>query len=140
MRSADSSVGYRFSLWHSAWRTAREHLLFGIGEGRAALHAAIAPYAYAGLEALEHTHSLYLHLLLSVGPLGCLPFLFLLVRRLCHIKRFPATTAALISLLIFGLFDDPFYVPSVAVLFFFLLGCGQTKDQKGDPTYVPIRK
>lgn len=118
----DSSVFYRFSLWKSVLRTPPRTLIFGTGEGKRAMLDLLSPHLSAGLSHVEHTHSLYLHLLISVGSIGLLLFLWLLFRALRKgAKR--GLCAALFSLLIFGIFDDPLYSGHTEVLFWTLLGC-----------------
>ena len=118
--SPDSSVCYRFSLWRSVGRVSPPRLLCGVGEGKEALYALLSPYMAAGLEKVEHTHSLYLHLLTAEGLLGLaffLAFLFLFFKR----HRASAISGALLSLLVFGIFDDPLYSGQIGVLFWLLV-------------------
>lgn len=120
--SPDSSVGYRFSLWKSIFRLPAAALFFGLGEGRAALLGALSPYMAAGLEAVEHTHSLFLHLLCAQGILGMLFFLlFLIFRPRTGEKDYTvAFRAAFFTLPIYGIFDDPLYSGQIGVLFWML--------------------
>ncbi len=117
--SPDSSVLYRFSLWQSVAKAPLKRLLFGVGEGKAALYALLSPYMAAGLERVEHTHSLYLHILTAEGILGLAFFLAFLFLRLYRRKN-TAANGALLSLLVFGLFDDPLYSGQIGVLFWLL--------------------
>ncbi len=117
--SPDSSVLYRFSLWRSVAKVPLKGLLFGAGEGKAALYALLSPYMAAGLERVEHTHSLYLHILTAEGLLGLAFFLAFLFLRFYRRKNTVAN-GALLSLLIFGLFDDPLYSGQIGVLFWLL--------------------
>lgn len=127
--SGDSSIAYRLSLWRATGEAIAAFPLFGAGEGREAFRRAITPYAAAGLEAAEHAHSLFLHLPLAVGLLGSVPFFLLLFFFFSRVRRRPAVCACLLSLLIYGLFDDPLYAPPLAVLLFFLLGVGKPKPE-----------
>lgn len=118
--SPDSSVSYRFSLWRSVGKIPPKHLLFGAGEGKEALYRLLSPYMAAGLEKVEHTHSLYLHVLTAEGILGLSLFalaLFFGLRK----KSDPARVGALLSLLTYGIFDDPLYSGQIGVLFWFLV-------------------
>lgn len=119
--SPDSSVLYRFSLWKSIARLPASSLVFGVGEGREALLAALSPVLASGLLHVEHTHSLFLHVLLSSGIVGLCLFLFLCARALLFGKSVGAR-AALLSLLLFGIFDDPLYSGQTEVLFWLVLG------------------
>lgn len=125
--SPDTSVLYRFSLWRSVFRLPLRTLLFGIGEGKEALLLTLSPVLSAGLLKVEHTHSLYLHLLLSTGVFGFLLF-FLLVLRALVFGKDDGARAGLLALLLFGIFDDPLYSGQTEVLFWFLLGISAKKD------------
>ena len=125
--SPDTSVLYRFSLWRSVFRLPPSTLLFGIGEGKEALLLTLSPVLSAGLLKVEHTHSLYLHLLLSTGVFGFLLFSLLILRALVFGKD-DGVRAGLLALLLFGIFDDPLYSGQTEVLFWFLLGISAKKD------------
>lgn len=118
--SPDSSVGYRLSLWKSIFRLPFSRFLFGVGEGKTALFSALSPYMAAGLEKVEHTHSLFLHLLTSGGIVGVL--LFLLSLSFGFWQRKKGARRALFSILLFGLFDDPLYGGQSEVLFWLFTG------------------
>ena len=118
--SPDSSMSYRFSLWKSVFSLPFTSLLFGVGEGRRALLSLLSPVMAAGLEKIEHTHSLYLHILLAEGLLGLLLFLLLIFHRFKK-GGSPAMRAALLSLLFYGIFDDPLYSGQIGVLFWMLV-------------------
>ena len=119
--SPDTSVFYRFSLWKSIFRLPPRALLFGVGEGKRAMLSALEGVLAGGLLHVEHTHSLFLHILLAEGLIGLLLFLLLCGRALLSNKRLGAR-AALLSLLIFGIFDDPLYSGQTEVLFWLTLG------------------
>ena len=72
--SADSSVCYRFSLWKSILRVPIPQLLFGVGEGKTALLSLLSPHMSAGLEKIEHTHSLFFSRSLCRGDRWTLAF------------------------------------------------------------------
>ena len=117
----DTSISYRFSLWKSLLRLPRRLLVFGVGEGKNAMLSALDGHLAAGLLQIEHTHSLFLHILLASGMLGAVLFLCLCLRAL--FGRAPlGARAALFSLLLFGIFDDPLYLGQTEVLFWFSLG------------------
>ncbi|MBO7169581.1 MAG: O-antigen ligase family protein [Clostridia bacterium] len=118
--SPDSSVGYRFSLWKSLFRMPLSHFLFGVGEGKEALFSALSPYMAAGLERVEHTHSLFLRFLTSGGVWGTL--LLLLSFFFGFGEKRKGARRALLSLLLFGIFDDPLYGGQSEVLFWLFAG------------------
>lgn len=121
----DSSASYRLSLWKSVLRLSPRTLLFGVGEGREALLSLLSPVLLAGLSHVEHTHSLFLHILLSEGLFAFLLFLWCAALALVRAPR--ELAAALLSLLVFGIFDDPLYCGQTEVLFWFLLGLSQKR-------------
>lgn len=118
--SPDSSVSYRFSLWKSVLSLPLPSLLFGVGEGKGALLSLLSPYMAAGLEKIEHTHSLFLRILTAEGLLGLSLFLLFLFFRLKKKRECAACDGALLSLLLYGIFDDPFYSGQLGVIFWFL--------------------
>ena len=119
--SPDTSVSYRLSLWRSVFRLPSRALLFGVGEGKEAMLSALSPVLAAGLLHIEHTHSILLHFLLSDGLLGLALFLLLCAFALLRGKARGARVA-LLSLLLFGIFDDPLYSGQTEVLFWLTLG------------------
>lgn len=121
LTSPDSSVLYRFSIWKSVLRAPREALLLGVGEGKAAMLELLLPVMSAGLLKVEHTHSLLLHLLVADGVIGLCLFLVFAAVCLWRGKKSGAAIPFL-SLLLFGLFDDPLYGGQTEVLFWFCAG------------------
>ena len=75
---SDSSISYRLYTWEGTMSAVEDNLLGGIGFGNEAFRAVYPRYAYAGIEAAEHSHSLYLQLLLALGIIGILVFAIIL--------------------------------------------------------------
>ena len=75
---ADSSTAYRYYTWKGSWRMVQEYFWSGIGYGPTAYQSAYPQYAYAGIEAAEHSHNLFLQILIGLGFGGLLVFLCLL--------------------------------------------------------------
>ena len=119
--SGDSSISYRFSLWRSILSVPFSKLLFGVGEGKTALLSLLSPYMAAGLEKIEHTHSLFFHVLSAEGLLGLFFFsAFLFTRFRGRSRDFAALDGALLSLTVYGIFDDTLYSGQIGVLFWML--------------------
>lgn len=118
--SPDSSVSYRFSLWQSIFRLPPRTLFFGVGEGRKAMLTALSPVLAAGLTHIEHTHSLFFHLLLAHGVLGLLLVLILAIKS--FFSGEDGCPYAILALFLFGIFDDPLYSGQTEVIFWLLLG------------------
>ena len=119
----DTSAGYRLSLWRSISEMPWAYFLCGAGEGRAAFWRALLPGAAAGLEAVEHTHSLFLHVLCAGGVFALAVFFVLLFLCFTGPKKSGRSgwIAALCALVLFGLFDDPFYTVQIGVIFWLLV-------------------
>ncbi|MBQ9736603.1 MAG: O-antigen ligase family protein [Clostridia bacterium] len=119
--SPDSSVLYRLSLWRSVLRLPLRSLLFGGGEGKEAMMALLSPVLASGLLHIEHTHSLFLHVLVADGLVGLLFFLVFCALSLWKSRRAGAVSAVL-ALLCYGIFDDPLYSGQTEVIFWLSFG------------------
>ena len=81
---AESSASYRISAWHGVLELLNDTWWCGIGVGNAAFEAVYPGVALAGVETIEHAHSIYLQLLAELGIPGLFVFLliiFLFVQR-----------------------------------------------------------
>lgn len=81
----DSSTSYRFSIWMGSLAMLKDYWLCGIGPGTDAFNLVYPAYSYSAANA-QHSHNLYLQLLIDGGI--CLLVLFLVVlfvlfRRAC---------------------------------------------------------
>lgn len=127
---ADSSTMYRVYTWKGSLRVVGEYLFSGIGYGTSAYQTIYPQYAYAGIESAEHSHSLFLQLIIGTGIIGIVAFAIILIlftqMNLEHIKDSKdlggrlITTAALcavIAALVFGLFDYTWYNYRIFFLF-----------------------
>ncbi len=133
---SDSTIVYRFSIWRSSLGMLREHPWLGVGVGADNFLSVFEQYAEAGTVA-PHAHSLFLQIACEAGLLALLLFLALFVLHGLHMSlfarhiksssvRYPAlfSTAALLSLLVFGVADYPFTNPCMLYLFVAVLGLG----------------
>ena len=132
---ADSSTFYRVYTWRGSFRAISDHLFGGIGYGNAAFKAVYPSYAYAGIESAEHTHSLYLQILLGMGIVGLIVFglmLFMFVQKSLGYIRSPeshrsacyvaAGLSSVVAALTMGLFDHIWYNYRVFFLFWAVMG------------------
>ena len=132
---ADSSTYYRVLTWRGSLRAIADNVFGGYGYGMSSFEAVYPAYAIAGIEAAEHTHSLYLQLLFGTGLVGLI--LFLAVILLFAQKNFEffvreddkrgvgtaaAAFSAVIAALVMGLFDNIWYNSRVMLLFFAVMG------------------
>ena len=131
----DTSGLYRLRLWQSLLRLPPWAPLLGLGAGKDALFSALAPVMSAGLERAEHTHSLYLGLLYSLGLAGLLSFLLLAGGILLSLFRQKSAAAlslalSLLCALFLGLSDDLFYDRRLFLWFHWLFGLGLSLSKK----------
>lgn len=119
---ADSSTMYRVYTWKGSLRMLGDYFFSGIGYGMNAYQEIYPQYAYAGIESAEHSHSLFLQIIIGTGIIGLIAFaivLFLFTQmNLEYIKDTKDTSGRLIVIaalcsvmasLVFGLFDYTWY-------------------------------
>ena len=134
---SDSSSMYRLYTWKGALRSIRENFMGGVGYGNAAYNEMYPQFAYAGIEAAEHTHSLYLQILFGLGIGGLLAFcivLFLFAQmNLEYLKKSKHTESkwmvlacisAIVASLVMGAFDFVWYNYRIFFLFWVILALG----------------
>lgn len=141
----DSSTYYRVYTWRGTVNAIKENLFSGYGYGRSSFAEIYPQYAYAGMESAEHSHSLFLQILFSVGIFGLLIFaifLFLFTQKnFEHIKSGSdnrlrkMSTAAFCSVfaaLVMGLFDNIWYNYRTLFLFWIVAGIACAYVRLGD--------
>lgn len=134
---ADSSTLYRVYTWKGSLRMVEDYFWGGIGYGTEAFVQLYPVYAYAGIEASPHSHSLYLQILIGmgIGALICFALIALFYVQKCfeYIKlpmskdSMLITAAALVAtvgMLIMGLFDYVWYNYRIFFLFWIVLAIG----------------
>jgi O-antigen ligase len=136
----DYSGGVRLSQWGETAMLLRDHALFGVGLG--GYPAALAPYhTDVQYEIFQYPHNLFLNQWVELGMLGVVALVWLIVaggRELWrdHSVVTMASGAALVTMVIHGLVDVPFYKNDLAVLTALLLGIFWQKEKS--PT-GPVR-
>jgi len=131
---ADSSISYRVYTWKGTLNAIRENLFGGVGYGTETYRDIYPTYSYAGMEAAEHSHSLYLQLWFSLGIIGLIIFcvlMFLFVQQsLENIKiasdnqnrmQTAAVFCSVIAALIMGAFDYIWYNYRVFFVFWIMI-------------------
>jgi len=131
----DSSTMYRIYTWRGTINCIKDFFVGGIGYGPTAFQTVYPQYAYAGIEAAEHSHNLFLQILIGVGIVGlvvfCLVIFLFAQMNLEYIKDSKDTNGKLIivacicsvtALLIFGMFDFAWYSYRVFFLFWVIVG------------------
>lgn len=66
----DSANYYRMRTWNGVWEMLRECWISGIGAGELAFREIYINYAYPGIEAAPHAHSLFLQIIAQCGIVG----------------------------------------------------------------------
>lgn len=127
---ADSSTLYRVYTWKGSFRVIKDFFVGGIGYGTNAFQNIYPQYAYAGIEAAEHSHNLFLQIFIGTGIIGIVAFVIIMFlftqMNLEHIRDSKDTVgklviisafSAVMSSLLFGMFDYTWY--SYRVFFMF---------------------
>lgn len=132
---ADSSTAYRYYTWKGSWNIVEDYFWSGIGYGPTAYQTVYPQYAYAGIEAAEHSHSLFLQIFIGLGIGGLIVFfciLFLAAQmNFEYLKNgkneasryfIIAAMCAILGALTMGCFDYIWYNYRVFFLFWVVLG------------------
>jgi len=121
-----TSNGARIAVWQNSLSLVRDFAFTGVGFGNYPM--AFSSYVLlVHVPFLEHAYNLWLNLWLNQGLLGLLAWLGLLVTALVSNQRNPQgfwhapALAAFSTILLYGLFDDPFYGYGGAMLPLLLL-------------------
>jgi len=124
-RKATSS-NIRYYIWSTSLEIARHEPFFGVGLGnyqdyftnltkdRVNYPEYISPQALTA-------HNLYLHFYLAVGVLGLASFILLVISSRFWRTYDIAASAALITILFYGLVDTPFFRNDLSALFWIIL-------------------
>lgn len=141
----DSSTYYRVYTWRGSLNAIKENLFAGYGYGQTTFAEIYPQYAYAGMEAAEHTHSIFLQILFGVGAFGLLIFavflFFFTQKNLEHIKcggdyhiqkMSTAAFCAVVGALVMGLFDNIWYNYRIFFLFWIIAGIACAYIRLGD--------
>ncbi|MGM9684465.1 MAG: O-antigen ligase family protein [Eubacteriales bacterium] len=134
---SDSSTFYRIYTWRASLRAALDNPVGGVGFGTSAFAEVYPLYAYAGMEAAEHSHNLFLQIMFGMGITGLAVFLismFLYVQKSFEYFKAPqsrisslmadAALCAVAGALIMGMFDYIWYDYRVFFAFWAVLGIG----------------
>lgn len=131
---ADSSTMYRIYTWKGTWEAIKEYFFGGIGYGTSAYGEIYPQFAFAGVEAAAHSHSLFLQLWIGMGIIGLCAFLVVVFlstqMNLEYLKESKkheskclvlACMCATVATLVMGLFDFVWYNYRVFFLFWIVL-------------------
>ena len=128
---------YRVYTWKGSAGIIKDYFWSGIGYGTETFRELYPMYAYAGIEAAAHSHSLFLQILIGMGIGGLICFALIIffysqksfgyLRAPSDKKSFMRTVAALtavIALMIMGIFDYVWYNYRIFFLFWIVMAIG----------------
>jgi O-antigen ligase len=134
---SDSSIAYRIYTWKGTLGAIKDYFFFGIGYGDSSFQAIYPSYAYSGIEATPHSHSLLLQILLCMGIVGfvvlCIAIFLNFQKSFEYIKQEKdsastvyviAAVVSIVSALIMGVFDYIWYNPRMFYLFWTIIAIG----------------
>lgn len=76
---SDTSIIYRFNTWRGVLNMIGDNLISGIGVGESAFKNMYALYAVSGTETVMHSHNLYFEIALSLGVIGLIVFVCVII-------------------------------------------------------------
>lgn len=141
---ADTSIGYRVSIWKSVLRMISENWLTGIGYGQAAFQSLYLPFAYSGALAAKHAHSLYLQILVEMGAVGLVLFILVILLFVQNVfeylyrigdankkGRVIAGISAILGILVMGFADHIWYNSRTFLAFWLVISVTASQTRIG---------
>ena len=132
--ASDSSATYRISAWRGVGRMLQENWFGGIGVGESAFSAVYPAFSYAGIQAIRHTHNLYLQILSETGIVGLVVFLLIVILFVQNCFEYlyrmrkgtdngivVAGLSSVVAVLIMGLTDYVWYNYRVFLMFWLVI-------------------
>lgn len=132
--TSDSSTSYRISIWKGAIDMIKDYWYRPIGQGTVAFNRIYPLYSYSGVGA-EHTHNLFLQMIIELGILGVITFLGVIFKfyqtlgnalKICKDKVLSIQIIAFISgmsgFLVQSLFDNTWYNNRIILIFWIFVG------------------
>lgn len=142
---SDSSSYYRVYTWKGTIEAVKDYFWGGAGYGLSPYAEIYPQYAYAGIEAAEHSHSLFLQILFGMGIFGLIIFFAVIVlvaqKNFDFLKRsdnkkvitmVSAAFASFAAALIIGVFDYVWYNYRVFYMFWIVIALGCAYIRFGD--------
>lgn len=127
------SRSVRVEIYRYTYELVKTHPVLGIGPGEfqnavESISKSNAGFQLYGLSYALHPHNVYLAFWLNLGLAGLLIFLFLIIYFFIRISRSHGSTffastlcAAMIAILVHGIFDTTYFKNDLAAIFFLLL-------------------
>lgn len=132
----DSSTSYRISIWKGAIDMVKDYWYRPIGQGTTAFNSIYPLYSYSGVGA-EHTHNLFLQLLIETGIFGFAAFIGIIFKfyqylcnglSCCKEQKYSIKMIAFISgmtgFLIQSMFDNTWYNNRIILIFWIFISLG----------------
>ena len=132
----DSSTSYRISIWKGAIDMIKDYWYRPIGQGTVAFNRIYPLYSYSGVGA-EHTHNLFLQLIIETGILGIIAFIGLIFKfyqylfnglKKCKEKTMSINMIAYVSgmtgFIIQSMFDNTWYNNRIILIFWIFIALG----------------
>jgi len=134
----DSSTSYRISIWKGALDMIKDYWYRPIGQGTVAFNSIYPLYSYSGVGA-EHTHNLFLQLLIETGILGFASFvgiIFKFYQYLCNGIKIAKDKILSVNMIAFisgmsgfivqSMFDNTWYNNRIVLIFWTFIALGVT--------------
>lgn len=141
---ADSSTSYRVSIWKGAIDMIKDYWYRPIGQGTTAFNSIYPLYSYSGVGA-QHTHNLFLQLLIETGILGLISFLGIIYKFFqnvfCGLKKtkdlfyrycFIGFASGMIGFLLQSIFDNTWYNNKIILIFWIFVALSATTRNLSD--------
>ena len=132
--TGDSSTSYRISIWKGALDMIKDYWYRPIGQGTVAFNSIYPLYSYSGVGA-EHTHNLFLQLLIETGIFGFVAFIGLIFKfyqylcsglKISNDKKLSINMIAFVSgmtgFIVQSLFDNTWYNNRIILIFWTFIG------------------
>ena len=141
---ADSSTSYRVSIWKGAIDMIKDYWYRPIGQGTTAFNSIYPLYSYSGVGA-QHSHNLFLQLLIETGIVGIISFLGIIYKFfqtvLCGLKKakdalykycFIGFASGMLGFLLQSIFDNTWYNNKIILIFWIFVALAATTRNLSD--------
>lgn len=136
--TSDSSTSYRISIWKGALDMIKDYWYRPIGQGTTAFNSIYPLYSYSGVGA-EHTHNLFLQLLIETGIFGFIAFIGVIFKFYQYLfngikkvkdKALSINMIAFVSgmtgFIVQSMFDNTWYNNRIVLILWTFIGLGIT--------------
>lgn len=132
----DTSNAYRYILFQEGQKILSDHWLVGVGLGHRAFMSIYPKYMITNDKLPYHLHNTYLQLMVEIGVIGLLLFLWIVFRTNKMMLKLRtedslikngsiAIVASINGVLIHGFFENVTYMPKIVLMLFILMAIAQ---------------